>query len=178
MAATAAKMVQLSLVALLASAVILPTTLARPDWNDFPSLHRPWPELLSAHGALAVARDFWAVIGPGGKLHPAYFLEHKGHLVIEGLLLAAILYLVLQQSFKVHRKAEEPLTDKVRTEGSRSRQRRTSRRAFGLTVRPVPACAGGAAADPRVAAGAARAGAVGGGAPARRARHHGVSLGV
>lgn len=81
---------------------------------DFPSLAQPWSELLTAHGALAFARDFWAVIGPGGKWHPAYFLEHKGHLVIEGLLLAVILYLILQQSYKVQRKAEAPLTEKVR----------------------------------------------------------------
>ena len=57
--------------------------------------------------------SFWELVGPGGKLHPAYFLEHKGHLVIEGLLLVLILYLFLQHSFKPRPHSEEPLTDKV-----------------------------------------------------------------
>jgi serine palmitoyltransferase len=60
------------------------------------------------------ARRFWDVVGPGGKLHPAYFLEHKGHLVVEGLLILIIGYLFLQHSFKPHPKSEEPLTEKVR----------------------------------------------------------------
>ncbi|GAX79061.1 hypothetical protein CEUSTIGMA_g6501.t1 [Chlamydomonas eustigma] len=58
------------------------------------------------------ARDFWILFGPGGKLHPAYFLEHKGHLLVEGLLLAVILYLFLQNTFKPRASNEEPLTDK------------------------------------------------------------------
>lgn len=36
----------------------------------------------------------WGFIQPGGKLHPASFLEHRGHLVIESLLCLAILYLL------------------------------------------------------------------------------------
>lgn len=74
---------------------------------------QPWDQLLSARGLVAAAREFWAIIGPGGKLHPAYFLEHKGHLVVEGVLLATILYMFLQTSFKPNPKAEEPLTDRV-----------------------------------------------------------------
>ena len=60
------------------------------------------------------ARDFWILFGPGGQLHPAYFLEHKGHLVVEGLLCVVILYMVLQHSFKPRPHSESPLTDKVR----------------------------------------------------------------
>lgn len=56
--------------------------------------------------------QFWDYVGPGGKLHPAYFLEHKGHLVIEGLLIVVISFLTLQQSFKPKAKAEEALTEK------------------------------------------------------------------
>lgn len=66
----------------------------------------------------AYFREFWLVVGPGGKLHPAYFLEHKGHLVVEGLLLLVILYLFLQHSFKPKARAEDPLTDKVRSRSS------------------------------------------------------------
>lgn len=56
-------------------------------------------------------REFWEIFGPGGKLHPAYFIEHQGHLFIEGALLAAILYLLFQRSFKP-RHREERLTEK------------------------------------------------------------------
>lgn len=62
---------------------------------------------------LAWARDFWILFGPGGKLHPAYFLEHKGHLVIEGVLVVIILYMFLQHSFKPRPHSEDPLTEKV-----------------------------------------------------------------
>ncbi|KAL6753741.1 pyridoxal phosphate-dependent transferase [Haematococcus lacustris] len=58
------------------------------------------------------ARDFWAFIGPGGTLHPAYFLEHKGHIVVEALLLAIICYLFLQHSFKPRAKSEDSLTER------------------------------------------------------------------
>jgi hypothetical protein len=77
-----------------------------------PVLHIIAMELLSL---TAYFREFWLVVGPGGKLHPAYFLEHKGHLVVEGLLLLVILYLFLQHSFKPKARAEDPLTDKVRS---------------------------------------------------------------
>ncbi|EFJ44316.1 hypothetical protein VOLCADRAFT_82885 [Volvox carteri f. nagariensis] len=68
--------------------------------------------LLSPSGIVHAFRAFWDIVGPGGKLHPAYFLEHKGHLVIEGVLILAIVYLALQHSFKVQRRAEGPLTEK------------------------------------------------------------------
>eukprot|EP00201_Polytomella_parva_P010152 CAMPEP_0175049906 /NCGR_PEP_ID=MMETSP0052_2-20121109/6975_1 /TAXON_ID=51329 ORGANISM="Polytomella parva, Strain SAG 63-3" /NCGR_SAMPLE_ID=MMETSP0052_2 /ASSEMBLY_ACC=CAM_ASM_000194 /LENGTH=604 /DNA_ID=CAMNT_0016314073 /DNA_START=195 /DNA_END=2009 /DNA_ORIENTATION=- len=55
---------------------------------------------------------FWDIVGPGGKLHPAYFLEHKGHLAIEGILLLLIIYLILQHSYKISPSTERPLTDK------------------------------------------------------------------
>lgn len=75
------------------------------------------PAVGEALGVVAhYARDFWVLFGPGGQLHPAYFLEHKGHLVIEGLLCVVILYMVLQHSFKPRPHSEDALTDKVRIE--------------------------------------------------------------
>eukprot|EP00878_Enallax_costatus_P023299 GHUV01024771.1.p1 GENE.GHUV01024771.1~~GHUV01024771.1.p1 ORF type:complete len:167 (+),score=34.95 GHUV01024771.1:630-1130(+) len=44
-------------------------------------------------------REFWDIIGPGGRLHPGWFLEHKGHLVIEGLLMIIIAVMLLQSRF-------------------------------------------------------------------------------
>lgn len=64
-------------------------------------------------GVLAAARTFWDIFGPGGKLHPAYFLEHRGHLVVEGCLLLIIGWLFLQAAFKPKPRSEEPLTEKV-----------------------------------------------------------------
>lgn len=75
------------------------------------------PNLLSLAGIARAWREFWAIVGPGGKLHPAYFLEHKGHLVIEAALIVVIVYLALQHSFKVHPRAEDPLTDKASVAG-------------------------------------------------------------
>lgn len=72
------------------------------------------------------------VFGPGGKLHPQYFLEHKGHLVIEALLLATILYLFLQHSFKPRPKAEAPLTDKVRKRERKELDRKQGGRSRGV----------------------------------------------
>lgn len=70
--------------------------------------------MLSLDSAVLAAHEFWEVFGPGGRLHPAYFLEHKGHLVVEGMLLFIIAFLFLQTSFKPKAvKAEAPLTDKV-----------------------------------------------------------------
>lgn len=64
---------------------------------------------------IALAREFWVIFGPGGKLHPGYFLEHKGHLLVEGLLVVVIAFLFLQSAFKPSPNAEEPLTDKAWT---------------------------------------------------------------
>ena len=66
------------------------------------------------NGLVGAAHQFWAIFGPGGKLHPAYFLEHKGHLFVEGLLLVIIGYLFVQQAFKPKPHSEEPLSEKVR----------------------------------------------------------------
>jgi serine palmitoyltransferase len=76
---------------------------------------------LSVETLAGVAQELWSIIGPGGKLHPAYFLEHKGHLIIEGLLVTVILFLFLQRAFKPksQAKAVAPLTDKVRPAASR-----------------------------------------------------------
>jgi serine palmitoyltransferase len=62
---------------------------------------------------LLAVREFWDFVGPGGRLHPAYFLEHKGHLVIEGLLVVLIFLLFAQGRSKPKARAEEPLTDRV-----------------------------------------------------------------
>ncbi|KAK9807535.1 hypothetical protein WJX72_001902 [[Myrmecia] bisecta] len=57
-------------------------------------------------------REFWDLIGPGGRLHPAGFIEHKGHLVLEGLLVVIISYLLIQRTYKPSSKEAEPLTEK------------------------------------------------------------------
>jgi hypothetical protein len=62
-------------------------------------------------GLADAARAFWDIFGPGGKLHPGWFLEHKGHLVIEGLLVAIITLLFLQRPQAPRR--DEELTEKV-----------------------------------------------------------------
>lgn len=56
--------------------------------------------------------EAWELIGPGGKLHPTTFLEHKGHLFIESLLLVAILYLLLLPKTKP--KHREALSEQVK----------------------------------------------------------------
>lgn len=73
----------------------------------------PPRDLLTWHGLKSAVAEAWDIFGPGGRLHPAYFLAHKGHLVVEGLLLVVIGYLFLQQAFKPHPRSEEPLTEKV-----------------------------------------------------------------
>jgi hypothetical protein len=60
--------------------------------------------------------EAWAIIGPGGRLHPGWFLEHKGHLVIEGLLIVIIAVMLLQSRFSPKATEEDDgLTDQVRT---------------------------------------------------------------
>ncbi|CAD7696398.1 unnamed protein product [Ostreobium quekettii] len=56
--------------------------------------------------------ELWELIAPGGKLHPAGFLEHKGHLVVEALLVLLIAYLVWQPRSSPSKKADERLTEK------------------------------------------------------------------
>lgn len=69
---------------------------------------------LTLQDVINAARTFWDFVGPGGKLHPGWFLEHKGHLVIEGLLMFTILYLFLQSKNNPKEQEEEALTEKVR----------------------------------------------------------------
>lgn len=57
-------------------------------------------------------RDLWDLIGPGGKLHPASFLEHKGHLIVEILLLCVILYLIWMPKSDPYTK-QQALTEQV-----------------------------------------------------------------
>eukprot|EP00775_Hariotina_reticulata_P007301 gene7301-7514_t len=58
-------------------------------------------------GFRAVLVEFWEIIGPGGKLHPGWFLEHKGHLVIEGMLMVIIAVMLLQSRFYPNRAKED-----------------------------------------------------------------------
>ena len=58
-------------------------------------------------------REFWATIGPGGRWHPAAFIEHKGHLVMEAALLIDISALLLQHSYKPSSRKGDALTDRV-----------------------------------------------------------------
>ncbi|KAF6262798.1 pyridoxal phosphate-dependent transferase [Scenedesmus sp. NREL 46B-D3] len=63
--------------------------------------------------AKAGAVEFWEIIGPGGRLHPGWFLEHKGHIVIEGLLMVIIAVMLLQSRFYPRTtEDEDALTDK------------------------------------------------------------------
>lgn len=102
--------------AILPAIVMLLLTLAPPASANSMDV---WGEVQSEIRLLfSGARRFWDLVGPGGKLHPAYFLEHKGHLLVEGLLILIIGYLFLQHSFKPHPKSEEPLTEKARCSGS------------------------------------------------------------
>lgn len=63
--------------------------------------------------ALGLFTRFWDWIGPGGETHPSWFLDHHGHWLVEGVLLACIVFLFLQSSFKPKPKAEAPLSDKA-----------------------------------------------------------------
>ena len=64
---------------------------------------------------------------PGGRLHPTYFLEHKGHLVVEAVFLAVIAYLTLHpRAPHRSRKQETPLTEQARTQLLRGSAHRCS----------------------------------------------------
>lgn len=64
-------------------------------------------------GLRAGVQEAWAIIGPGGRLHPGWFLEHKGHLVVEGLLIVIIAVMLLQSRFSPKAtEDEEGLTEK------------------------------------------------------------------
>jgi serine palmitoyltransferase len=68
------------------------------------------PHLAALHSA---ALDGWHLVAPGGAWHPTAFIEHKGHLVVEGFLLLAISYLLLQGTFRPGQLEQEALTPKV-----------------------------------------------------------------
>lgn len=51
-------------------------------------------------GVLGWIYNLWMLIAPGGKLHPAAFLENRGHLVVESVLVAVIVYLLWQPRTK------------------------------------------------------------------------------
>ena len=57
--------------------------------------------------------DFWTWFGPGGKLHPQDFIENKGHLVLEGVLLVVIAYMFFQGSYKWSTKHNKAFTEEV-----------------------------------------------------------------
>ena len=69
-----------------------------------------WPR----HVVSLISR-FWDVFKPGGQFHPEFFIEHKGHLVLEGLLIAVISYLFLQKSFnpKAQKQQHTELTEQA-----------------------------------------------------------------
>lgn len=74
---------------------------------------------LSVSGSIEWVKELvetaWTTFKPGGTLHPQAFIEHKGHLVMEGLLLVVITYLLLfnGQRKPKGRKEERPLTEEV-----------------------------------------------------------------
>ena len=66
------------------------------------SIHEPHlPQSISdiPQSIVSLITRFWDFFGPGGRFHPESFIESKGHLVLEGLLVVVILYLFLQKSF-------------------------------------------------------------------------------
>lgn len=81
-----------------------------------PSARSALPQLGALHEA---ALQGWGLVAPGGEWHPTAFIEHKGHLLVEGLLLAVITALLLQGSTRPRQGDEEPLTEKA-SRGCRS----------------------------------------------------------
>jgi hypothetical protein len=75
---------------------------------------------LEAHLAVSnpreALREFWVTFGPGGRLHPGYFLEHHYHYLVEAFLLLGIFYLLTQRRTSVKPSADA-LTEKVRATG-------------------------------------------------------------
>lgn len=80
------------------------------------------PETMSSlcKELVSLVTRFWDIFKPGGQFHPESFIESKGHLVLEGLLIAVISYLFLQKSFnpKAQKQMQTELTDQVRPEPS------------------------------------------------------------
>lgn len=88
--------------ALLAVVVVLALSFVEPARQES-------PHLAALHGA---AVDGWALVAPGGRWHPTAFIEHKGHLVVEGFLLLVISYLLLQGTLVPGAQEETALTEK------------------------------------------------------------------
>ncbi|PRW20998.1 long chain base biosynthesis 1-like [Chlorella sorokiniana] len=74
-----------------------------------PAARQAVPQLGAVHAA---AVEAWALLAPGGAWHPAAFIEHKGHLVVEASLLVVISFLLLQGTFRPSKDEEEPLTER------------------------------------------------------------------
>mmetsp|Transcript_2546 Transcript_2546/g.5936 ORF Transcript_2546/g.5936 Transcript_2546/m.5936 type:complete len:541 (+) Transcript_2546:84-1706(+) len=61
-----------------------------------------------------ILAEVWSNVRPGGRLHPDWFFEAKGHIAVELLLFATIIFLLTRKSFKP--KKEKPLTKKEQDE--------------------------------------------------------------
>lgn len=92
---------------LLSRAVLLACGMLALSFS--PSARSALPQLAELHDA---ALQGWVLVAPGGTWHPTAFIEHKGHLLVEGLLLAVITALLLQGSTRPRQGEEEPLTEK------------------------------------------------------------------
>ncbi|KAK9798138.1 hypothetical protein WJX73_006549 [Symbiochloris irregularis] len=68
----------------------------------------------AVHRLQRMARDFWDLVGPGGKLHPEEFLEHNGDVLVQLVLLGLLAVLLLQGAFKPSdkNKKDAPLSEK------------------------------------------------------------------
>jgi hypothetical protein len=99
-----------------AAGLALALALVASQWQGVPLPEPAERGLAAASDAMRLvvdaAREFWAIFGPGGRTHPGWFLEHKGHLVIEGVLLAVITFLFVQRPSKPAGDPEE-LTEQV-----------------------------------------------------------------
>ena len=107
----------LPVVLLLTLSTLLSVSAALSHRGDGPLL----PESLSGvpHSVISLITRFWEIFGPGGRFHPESFIESKGHLVIEGLLVLVILYLFLQKSFNpsFQKQLQTELTEQVGSNG-------------------------------------------------------------
>ena len=82
-----------------------------------PVVREAVPQLSNLHESVL---DVWELVRPGGQFHPSSFIEHKGHLLVEGLLVAVIIYLLFQSSYKPSKRMqkEKPLTEQVAGAGA------------------------------------------------------------
>lgn len=103
---------------------------------------------LAASDPAAALREFWATFGPGGKLHPKEFLEHRYHYIVEACLVLGIAYLVSQRRGPA-KPAPEQLTDAVR---SATPPRASGGAAAAATARPALHARGATALCHRAAA--------------------------